>query len=239
MTDDEKVFEAFRVTKWICEIHDKVKDKIMERFRKGNRFPYIQRYKIEDDRKNTWLLLLCCPSKNAKKKGAYYIHCYTTYDVPRKRKENDVNAGKGIILFSPVAMSDMIDRGPDNIVRLSAVIDIVPHAFNRYTERYLIPNGKANMPFYRKVEDMVLRWLYFDIEADLLGDINAKKHKGDNICPYDVFMRGGGMLRGQLVNNMLLRFTTYISDDMMFEGQRERQKAIIKEFWELRKEVLK
>ena len=236
MTDDEKCFEAFRVTNQLYAFWQQVRDDAERRFRNGTRFPYIIRGTATDDKRNKWTLLLILPSKAAKRKGQYLTIAYTTYEIPPKRKENDLNAGRGIIMFDPIHMEHFIN---DHKSHSSIFMEVIPHAFNRYTERYLKPRGLQDITFERKVENMITRWMHFDVEADLLGDINAAKHKGDNLCPYDVYMRGGGMLRGQIVNNLLLRFTTYVSPDMMFDNQLKRQQEMMREHWEWKRTGLK
>ena len=47
------------------------------------------------------------------------------------------------------------------------------------------------------------------------------------------------MLRGQIVNNLLLRFTTYVSPDMMFDNQLKRQQEMMREHWEWKRTGLK
>lgn len=234
MNDDEKTFEAFRMTDRLCELFDRCRHDVVEKFKKGTIFPYFQRVKATDDKGNEWTLLYYILTKAMKKKGRYYTLAYTIYEIPRRRKENDVNAGKGIMLFDPFAMRDRINNVQD--CRPGIIIDIVPHAFNRYTERYLKPMGIEGMEFPRKIENMLTRWQWFDIEADLCGDKNAAKHKGDNICPYDVIMRGGGLLRGQIVQELLLRFTTYVSQDMLFDNQIEQYEKMQREYYRSRRD---
>lgn len=234
MNDDEKVYEAVRVTDWLCDICEDARKQVVERFKKGTRFPYFQRCKVKDDKNNEWTILFFCKSKEMKKKRSYFIMAYVIYDVPRKRKENDLNAGKGIMLFDPYGMRDTLRKRTDK--RPSVVYDIVPHAFNRYTERYLKQKGLDNIEFARKVENMMTRWQWFDVQADMFGDKNAKKHANDGICPYDVVMSGGGLLRGVFMNEFLIRFNTYIDEDSMFDNQLERYNEMISEYHQMKRE---
>lgn len=233
MNDDEKAFEAFRMTSWLSECYQEWKAQIEDRFSRGTKFPYIQRGSVVDDKNNKWVFLFICPSKEMKKRRIYKTMAYTTYDIPRKRKEYDVNAGKGCLMFDPLAMKSCID-GKSRCM----IMDIVPHAINRYTERYLKPLGKENIEFGLKLENMLLRWQWFDISADLHCDKNAETHKKGNICPYDVIMRGGGILRGQVVNEMMIRFTTYVGKDMMFDNQIKRQNEMVGEYYRMKSEGL-
>ena len=236
MTDDDKCFEAFRVTDMLADIIEDVRPTVDERFSKGTRFPYFQRYQTEDDKRNTWTLIFHCPSKEARRKHAYYTYCYTIYEVPPKRKLNDTNAGKGIIMFDPTAMRN----ARDGKKCFAAIVDIVPHAFNRYTMRYLKPKGIDNMQFEKKIENMVSRFMHFDVAADMFGDDSAIKHKEKDAYPYDIIMRGGGMLRGQLVNGgMLLRFFTYVSEDMYYDAQVERQAEMVREHFRWKQKGMK
>ena len=237
MNDEEKAYEAFRITDYLCNCMDNVTSKVIGKFKKGTKFPYVQRIIVKDDKYNEWNCVFIVLSKEAKKKGLMFTSAYTVYEVPRKYKEEDLNAGKGCIMFDPY---DMRARLRKEFGRTTAVIyDIVPHAFNRYTERYLKPLGKENIEFGYKVESMLKRWLWFDISADIYGDKNAKKHSNDDcICPYDVFMRKGGMLRGQIINELLIRINTYITEDMMFDNQLERQKEMQSEYFRFKTKKL-
>ena len=230
MNDEDKAFEAFRISTYLRKCMQEYIPVVTERFKnnKGGRFPYFQRLLVTDDKANKWMCLFYELSKDDKKRRVFQTRAYTTYEVPRRHVENDVNAGKGCIIFDPFSMSK---RFLEENSKTSFVMDIVPHAVNRYTERYLIPNGKGDLEWGKKIENILSRWMYVDVCADLKGDLNAEKNKKDNLCPYDVLMRGGGMLRGQVVNEILIRFTTYVSPDMMFDGQLERQEEMIREYW--------
>jgi hypothetical protein len=62
-----------------------------------------------------------------------------------------------------------------------------------------------------------------------------KKHLSDGGLPYDVYLRGGGMLRGKLYNNIMLRLFTYVADDQLFDNQRERQEEMTKEYYQFKR----
>ena len=236
MTDEERGYEAFRMTDWLCRCYNAMRDDIGSRFAKGTKFPYYQRIKCDDDKGNTWWFTCLCPSKAFKKKGMYFTFCYTIYEIPPRRRENDVNSGKGVILFDPVSMRKKI-KGEETSGFF--ICDITPHAFNRYTERYLKPKGLGDMEFNRKVESIMYRWQHFDVSADLYGDKNAAKHKDDGLCPYDIMMKGGGILRGTMMDGVFIRFNTYVSDDMLFDNQRERQEEMLREHYEWKRKGLK
>lgn len=228
MNDEEKAFEAFRIYNTAISVYDDFKSEIWDKFGRGTRFPYVQRIRFNDDRNNKWLMLIICKSKKAVKKGQFWSFCYTTYEIEKKRKNGsnkiDGNTGKGILAIDPFAMKSKVNGSNRG---LGMVIDIVPHAFNRYTERYLKPLGLENIEFARKVESIVLRWMHFDV----VGDESSKNNEDKGIAPYDVFMDGGGILRGYMVNEILLRFFSYVSDDMMYENQKEWQDKMNSEYY--------
>lgn len=230
MNDDDKAYEAYRIIPIAKKAYDEYFDTIINKFRKGTRFPYFNRVVFTDDKKNEWWLTFVCRSKQGAKKGEYWCFCYTIYFIPPRRMENDTYAGNGVLLFDPIACSE--DE------KATIIYDITPHAFNRYTQRYLKGKKLRGSEFQYKVENMMARWMHFDIEADRHGDINAQKHKKDNICPYDVIMSGGGMLRGQVVNNVLVRFSTYVSEDLMFDNQIERQEEMVREHYDWKRKGL-
>lgn len=239
MNDDDKGYEVFRMLTTLGDLHKDVKPEVARKFANGTRFPYFQRYTFTDDKMNKWFVVYGCLSKEHKKKGVYISFSYITYDVPRKHKQYDVNAGRGVLLFDHVQMKCWHDNKLTGNEKPSPIMDIVPHAINRYTERYLKPKGMENMEFGRKVESIMSRWMHFDICADKMGDTSAAKHMNGSICPYDVYMKGGGMLRGQVMNDMFIRFFTYISDDMMFDLQKEIQKDMTKEHYQWVRKGLK
>lgn len=237
MNDDEKAYEAFRMTDWLNECFNHAKGDIIDRFERGTRFPYFQRMLCEDDKGNKWWFTCMCPSKDYRRRNRFMTFAYAVYDVPPKRTENRTNAGKGVLIFDPISIRKRLD-GQERVSG-SMITDITPHAINRYTERYLKPNGRGDIEIQRKVEDIMLRWQHFDISADLEGDVNAAKHTGDGICPLDIIMRGGGMFRGTIINDVFMRLTTYVSEDMMFDNQIERQKEMVREHYEWKRKGLK
>jgi hypothetical protein len=48
-------------------------------------------------------------------------------------------------------------------------------------------------------------------------------------------MNGGGLLRGFIVNEMLIRFNTYIDEDSMFDNQIERHDEMISEYFQMKR----
>ena len=229
MTGDEKVYEAIRTVEIIGNKLNQVSYDVTEKFRKATRYPYILRFDVGDDRRNTWRLLCILPSKAIKKKHLYLTLCYTTYEVPPKRKENNTNSGKGVLLYDPLAMAHYLLHKDDPNVKTAAVMDIVPHAINRFNEKFLKVNGKTGLDIHKKVEQLILRWRHFDVHAIWSGDLSSIKHKDDGLLPYDMIMSEGGMLRGQLISPMLVRMFTYVSKDDLYENQQERHAEMLRE----------
>lgn len=228
MTDEERLYEAVRATHWLCGCFNDFRDEVVRKFRAGTGFPYFQRILLKDDKGNEWWFTCLCPSKEYRKKMMFKTFAYTVYDVPPKRSGKPASAGKGALVFDPLAMKAYLDtkvREPG-----SMVADITPHAMNRYTERYLRPAGREGLEVQRKMESIMHRWQHFDIAADLAGDKNARKHTSDGICPIDIIMLGGGMLRGYIVNDLMIRLATYVSDDLLYDNQRERQEEMAREY---------
>lgn len=230
MNDDEKGFEVFKVYPTAISVYKEYREKIWDKFERGTRFPYFQRIQFTDDRNNKWMLTFLCKSKKAAKKGQFWCFCYTVYEIQKKNRKSggnkiDGNTGKGILMIDPFGIKERVKGGKNG---LGMVVDIVPHAFNRYTDRYLKPQGKQNIEFERKVEDIILRWKHFDV----LGDESSENNKDKGISPYDVFMDGGGILRGYIVNEIMIRFFSYVSDDMLYDDQKEWQKEMNKEYFE-------
>lgn len=228
MNDEEKAFEAFRIYPVAIDIYERYKDILWEKFRKGTRFPYVQRIAFDDDRRNKWMMIILCKSKKAARKGQFWSFCYTTYEIEKKKNNGtnkyDGNTGKGIIGIDPFGIKVRVNGGTRGF---GMIVDIVPHAFNRYTERYLKPKGLENIEFERKVESIILRWKHFDV----VGDKSSDNNKDKGVAPYDVFMSDGGILRGYVVDGMLIRFFSYVSDDMMYDDQKEWQNEMNSEYF--------
>jgi hypothetical protein len=168
-------------------------------------------------------MFILCKSKKEMKKGHFWCFCYTTYEIQKKKNDGtnkyDGNTGKGILAIDPFAIKNRaygLHKG------MGAVMDITPHALNRYTQRYLKPKGLENIDFIKKIENIVLRWKHFDV----VGDESSEKHNDKGLAPYDVFMSGGGILRGYIVSEMLVRFFSYVSDDMMYDDQKKWQQEM-------------
>ncbi len=229
MNDEEKTFEAVRVCHILDEIMRQRKYEASEKFRKATKYPYIMRFEYTDDRMNKWRILFILQNKWYKKKKLFRTMAYTTYEVPPKREKNYLNAGKGILLYDPPAMSQYIKNIDNPDSRMVAVSDIVPHAINQFTERALKPEGKGDLEFHKKVEELILRWRHFDVSADIYGDKSSLKHRDEGICPYDLVMSDGGMLRGQIVDNFMIRLFTYVGKDDLYEDQQERYDDMMRE----------
>lgn len=228
MNDLEKTFEAFRIYPIALNVYEENRNIIWERFRKGTKFPYFQRIVFDDDRCNKWFMLILCKSKKEMKKGHFWCFCYTTYEIQKKKNDGtnkyDGNTGKGILAIDPFAIKNRADGLHKG---MGAVMDITPHALNRYTQRYLKPKGLENIEFIKKIENIVLRWKHFDV----VGDESSEKHNDKGLAPYDVFMSGGGILRGYIVSEMLVRFFSYVSDDMMYDDQKKWQQEMNSEYF--------
>ena len=231
MNDQEKFYEAFRVVNKAKAIFDDVKDDVIERFHRGTRFPYYNRYAFEDNG-NNWRIVFLCKSKEHKRKGLYYTFCYTTYIIEKPKK--DINCGRGILWFDPVGITKYIQNPDSQNTGFGLICDITPHAFNRYKERFLKPKG-LEIDFDKTVENMLCRWKWFDI----IGDKSSRKYTQDVVSSYDVFMQGGGMLRGQILDGMSMRFFTYVSEDMYYSNQLQRQKDMFREYHRLKHEGVK
>lgn len=230
MNDEEKFHEAFRAVERAKRVFDNVMEDVTDRFSRGTHFPYFNRYVFEDNG-NTWHLVFMCRSKEQKKKKAFFTFCYTTYSI--EKPKHDINCGKGILWFDPNGLWHFLHRSPGRH-GMGCVIDITPHAFNRYTERYLKPKG-LSLEFDKKVENILYRWKWYDME----GDKSSKKYTQDVISSYDVFMTGGGMLRGQILDNLTMRFFTYVSEDMYYSNQLERQEEKFKEYQRIKNESVR
>jgi hypothetical protein len=227
MNDGEKASEAFRIYPVAIGTYKQCEKMIWDKFKKGTRFPYFQRIAFDDDRGNKWIMSILCKSRKGMKKGQFWCFCYTTYEIEKKKSDGtnkyDGNTGKGILAIDPFAMKNRADgiyKG------MGAVMDITPHALNRYTQRYLKPNGLENIEFVKKVESMMLRWRHFDV----MGDESSRHNSDKGMFPYDVFMKDGGILRGYMVDEMLVRFFSYVSDDMLHDDQREWQEEMESEY---------
>lgn len=232
MNDEEKVYEAVRVVNILSNRLKLLSPEVTDKFRRATKYPYILRFNVEDDRRNVWRLLCILASKGMKKKHIYQTMCYTTYEVPPKRKENNTNSGKGLLMYDPLAVQNFISHMNDINVQPSGVMEVVPHAVNRFTDKCLKAEGKVSLDIHKKAEELILRWRHFDVFADMYGDESSIKHQDDGLMPYDIIMREGGMLRGQLVNAMLVRFFTYVSKEDLFENQEERHAEMIRERFE-------
>ena len=233
MTDDEKCFEAFRVTPMADSILQDNRKMILDKFRRGTKFPYTQRFSFDDDRHNRWYIVVACRSKKAFKKDCFTIICYTIYEVYKRKA--DGNSGKGIIFFDPTKNIDYIRASEEQRKDMVGAMyyEVVPHCFNRYRQRYLAPKGLDGIDFYKQVESVINHIKHFDV----MGDESANKH-GE--YPIDMIMDDGGLLRGQFINNCFTRFYTYVSREMLFENQEENSKAMLKEYYEwVRKGIYK
>ena len=212
MNDDERCYEVYRICQKAYNWYNDFGRDCVDKIRNANRFPYFIHRDITDDHGNKWTLGMSIGSKQQKKKKLMRSYMFTPYV--------DEKGGRGAIGCDPMMLCFAT---PENM-RGAMILDLTPHALARYTQRYCVPNGK-DYDFQRKIDSIMLRWQWFDV----LGDKHSLKYdKG--LLPYDVYMSGGGMMRGWVINPMFVRFYTYVSDDLLFSNQRETQDKIGKEF---------
>ena len=232
MTDDEKGYQAFRIRDLAKRWAYKFREEVLPKFDKAFKYPYSLFKKHDDGYGNEWTLLFCLPCKEDKKRGRMRALCFTTYNVEKKDKKGrmkfDGNTGKGVILFDPLTLWC---ASKENRMG-GGVMEFLPHVLHRYTERYLKPLGKENISTDKKIASIAARWKYFDVG----GDEYSQKHNDKGILAYDVFLKGGGMLRGQMSNPIYVKFFTYVSDDQLYENQRETQQKITNEYYSLLRE---
>jgi len=239
MTIEDRCFEACRMYPVLYEFH-KEKSKIFhDRLMKKTSaaFPYYNRFTFVDDKRNEWHFVYLCKSKEWRRKSIYFCFAYFIYEIPPMRKENQTNAGKGVISCNPDYLgryysNDYMMADEDCIIPF--IFDIVPHAMNRYNERYLKPKGLDDLDFTKKVEMMLGNWINFDVSADLYGDISTKNNLKENSFPYDITLRNCGTLKGTLYTScQYIQFYTFISNDIMYQDQIERHKTMTKEYYQL------
>ena len=229
MTDEEKCREAFMSIPDVTGLIDEKLPIITDKYMRATHFPYFQRFAITDKRHNEWYILCLMPTKGLRRRRKFVSLAYTIYDFPRGHKEENKNAGKGVFMYNPEGMRIALETIHNEDPYFSAFMDVIPHAIHRFTERYLVPNGLTEISIHKKVEFLLKDWRHFDVAPDLHGDKSSVKHKEDGICPYDVIMKNGGILRGQFVDNLLIRFFTYISKDDLFDNQAERHAEMMAE----------
>lgn len=225
MNEEERLYEVIRQTSWLYDWVVELGYEISDKFKRATRYPYIQRFSRIDKRGNHWRMIVLLPNKTLKKKKKYLTMCYLVYENPPRRKEKYDNAGKGVMMFSPIDMMRYINEPKS---RMAAIMDIIPHAFHRYTQRCLTKEGKTDYDIHKKLEHMLLNYMHFDVMPSE-DDKNAKKHEDDGLLPYDVMMKDGGILRGHIMNGVLVRFFTYIGADDLYDSQDERYEEMQKE----------
>lgn len=222
-TDVEKEWEAYRICDFAHEATMEHMHRIYNTLKSRKHFPTFESLCFDDDKNNRWFITFHISTKEMAKEGKKIgVFCYTTYDMPQKRCEDQSYAGKGVILFNPLHLYKFGETG--KVGEGCYIMDITPHAINRYTERYLIPNGLAGLDMRRKMEKIMSRCVHFDVSAGLNGDISAKKQFEDKgfLSPYDIITKEGGMFRGGMVSSVQMRMYTYISPKMMYENQVRR-----------------
>ena len=197
-------------------------------------FPYYNRYIVDDGRNNKWHLVYFCPSKAYRKKRLSLHYLYTVYEIFPTHKENQSNYGKGVLLIFPSHVQkycmERLLNGNSNTI--PPVLDIVPHAINRYTERYLNPRGIIDFNIHNKVENIMSRFQHVDTESDLHGDKSSQKYVKDGVTPFDFVFRDGGMLRGSCyVYKTYIQLYTYVDASMMYDNQIERGKEIMNDYF--------
>lgn len=220
MSTDEKAYEGFRIHKiaheWVWELFRQNADKIKH----AVKFPYKFAVVKDDGYGNKWTLKLTYATKQEWKKNLTRTWCYTTYRVEKKDEQGnpiyDTNTGVGVLLFDPSVSANTS----------FLAVDIIPHCINQYRKRHLEPLGRQDDPLDKVVDSIMLRWKHFDVAEEHA----IEKHDDKGLLPYNIIMQGGGQMLGNLQSALALTCFTYISNDMMFESQKERQARMMGEW---------
>ena len=244
MSLDDKYFEIFRTHREFYYFFLENRKVFMERLNKrtSSDFPYYNRFSVFDDKANEWNFLFSCKSKEHRKKGLYLCYAYTIYEIPPMRKENQTNSGKGFIFFYPEYFCKFYlckEMNEDEKFKIPIIHDVVPHAMNRYNERFLKRRGLSNLDFKKKVEMVLSKCETADILMELHGDISSEKHLSEDLstCGIDLIIRNSGIIRGRLYdNNHYAQYYTFVSNDMLYQNQIERVRDSLNEWRKFPKE---
>lgn len=239
MSNVDKLFEALRVYQIVYDFYKDKKIIFRDRlFKKtSSAFPYYNRFSFVDDKNNEWHVVFYCKNKEWRRKGVFYCYAYFIYEIPPTRKKNQTNFGKGLIFYNPKCIYEYWNSHfngiPSEIKSIQALVfEVVPHAMNRYNERFLKPNGLDGIDFTKKVEMMLFDWINIDFAADLRGDESTKKNLREDVFPYDAALKNNGTLKGVIYKDFnLVQFYTYITKDMMFENQKVCYEDMVKKYY--------
>lgn len=223
-TDKERLWEVVRSADLLYNTATEYFDAVLDVLGCRKHFPTFERFSFKDDKHNDWYMTYYISSKRYAKSERMACMAYLVYEIPMRMCKNPSNAGKGILLCNPIGLNSKELRLG---TRVTAVMDFTPHMINRYTERYLIPNGFTNLDIHKKIEKIMTRYEHFDVISDESAQKQCDRKGG--VCNYDIILKEGGMIRGIFTNNLYLKFFTYISPKMMFKEQTERVAEMMRE----------
>lgn len=227
MTPEEKVKQMQHLKPYVYDYAMAWATRNYNIIRRTKVFPTMYTFDREVQGMGTWTMVATAESKANIRKNIIAMSAYQKFHVPHAKDRK--NIGTGIFLF----------EGTDDGITLC--LEFSPHCFLRFRQRMIEPKGITQPPFPQLVK-RVLAEHHNGMDTTIKGykavrdneekvrivktDENDRYQGYDNLITYT---KNGLFLGMAAAERKYFCYTTFVSNDELFENQREEQQRMMKE----------
>ena len=227
MTPEEKVRQMEKLKPFIYELATAWASRNFNTIRRTKVFPTMYTFEKDIPGMGLWTIIITAENKANVRKNVIAMSAYQKFHVPYAKDKK--NIGTGIFLF------EGSDDGKIFCQEFS------PHCFLRFRQRMIEPKGIVQPPFGQLVK-RVLTEHHNGMDSTIRGykayrdddgkvkivktDENDRYQGYDNLITYT---RNGLFLGMSAAARRYFCYTTFISNDELFDDQKETQKIMMKE----------
>ena len=227
MTPEEKVNQMYKIKPYVYEYAMAWATRNYNIIRRTKVFPTLYTFDRDVPGMGTWTMVATAESKSNIRKNIIAMSAYQKFHVPYAKDKK--NIGTGIFLF----------EGTDDGTILC--LEFSPHCFLRFRQRMIEPKGITQPPFPQLVK-RVLTEHHSGMDTTVKGFKAIRDDDGkvkivktdehDRYQGYDnliTYTKNGLFLGMAAANRKYFCYTTFVSNDELFDDQRQEQEKMMKE----------
>ena len=227
MTPEEKVRQMEIIKPLLCDHITKWVSHNISTVRRTKVFPTMYTFDRNIPGMGIWTLVATAESKANIKKNTITVSAYQKFYVPHAKNKD--NIGTGFFLF----------KGSDDGLVLCQ--EYSPHCINRFRQRLIEPKGIAQPSFSQIVKRIMIEHFYgvdttvkgFKVVRDENNMVQiVKSDENDRYKGYDnliTYTKNGLFLGIAAANRRYFCYTTFVSNEELYDDQLQMQKDMIKE----------
>lgn len=227
MTPEEKVRQMYQLKPYVYDNAMTWATRNYNTIRRTKVFPTLYTFDREVPGMGTWTMVATAESKANIRKNIIAMSAYQKFHVPNAKDRK--NIGTGIFLF---------EGSDDNIL---FCLEFSPHCFLRFRQRIIEPKG-ITQPSFSQLVKRVLAEHHTGMDTTTKGFKAVREENGkvrivktneqDRYQGYDnliTYTKNGLFLGMSAADRKYFCYTTFVSNDELFDDQREKQQEMMKE----------